>query len=91
MYREFGEEAKHVKKSKNFIKDIINKYEAIYVQLKNSKTSKDTLAEIQNRNEVGNLWFASGNVDKAEEFWGDSLATIFRKVKPIENYHEILA
>lgn len=50
MYRKFGEEAKHVKKSKNFIKDIINKYDAIYNQLKNNKTSKDTLAEIQNRN-----------------------------------------
>lgn len=31
-------------KSKTFIKDIINKYDVIYEQLKNSKTSKDTLA-----------------------------------------------
>ena len=83
MLREFGEEAKHVKKSKNFIKDIINKYDAIYEQLRNSKTSKDTFAEIQNRNDVGNLWFASGNLDKAYEFWNDSLATIFKKVNPI--------
>jgi len=90
MLREFGEEAKQVKKSKNFIKDIINKYTAIYDQLKNNKTSKNTLAEIQNRNDVGNLCYASGLIQEAAEFWKDSLATIFRTVDPIENYHTIL-
>ena len=83
MLREFGQEAKHVKKSKNFIKDIINKYDDIYSSLKNNKTSKDTFAEIQNRNDVGNLWFAFGSLEKAYEFWNDSFATIFKKVNPI--------
>jgi uncharacterized membrane-anchored protein YhcB (DUF1043 family) len=44
MYRDYGEDAKHVKKSKNLIKDIINQYDKIYDELRNSKTSKDTLA-----------------------------------------------
>jgi hypothetical protein len=35
---------------------------AIYDQLKNNKTSKNTLAEIQNRNDVGNLCYASGMI-----------------------------
>lgn len=39
---------------------------------------------------MGNLWFASGHLDKAHEFWNDALATIFRKVQPIEHYQEIL-
>jgi hypothetical protein len=90
MRQEFGEEAKHVKKSKNFLKDILNKYEAIYHQLRTAKTSQDPLAEIQNRHAVGNLWFASGHLPQAAEFWGDALATIFRKVHPIEHYHEVL-
>lgn len=72
------------------MKDIINKYDLIYQQLKNSKTSKDPLAEIQNRNEVGNLWYAAGQLPKAQEHWNDSLATIFKTVNPLEHHHEIL-
>jgi hypothetical protein len=49
-----------------------------------------------NRNEVGNLHYAlvdvdgDENISKAFEYWNDALATIFRKVNPVENYLEIL-
>lgn len=72
------------------IKNIINKYAAIYQELKNSKTSKDTLTEIQNRNDLGNLSYAHGNLEMAYESWNDSLATIFREVNPIEKYHAVI-
>ena len=48
------------------------------------------MAEIQNRNEVANLHFAAGSVEKAAEFWSDALATIFKTVHPVDNYLDIL-
>lgn len=46
------------KNRKNVLKDLVAKYDQLYQKLKNSKTSKDTLSEIMNRNEIGNLSYA---------------------------------
>lgn len=51
------------KNRKNLLKDLISKYEQIYQKLRNNKTSKDTLSEIMNRNEVGNLSYALNDLD----------------------------
>lgn len=90
MYRQYGEESRLARNRKNAIKDIIYRYDDIYDKLQSSKTSKDPLTEIQNRNDVGNLNFAAGSIEKAYEYWSDSLATIFKTVQPIEHYHDIL-
>ena len=84
------------KNRKNLLRDQITKYEQIYQRLRNNKTSKDTLSEIINRNEVGNLSYAledtesQGNINQAFEYWNDALANIFRKVNPVDNYLEIV-
>jgi chromosome segregation ATPase len=89
MFKNYGEDTRLAKNRRSAVKDIIEQYEHIYSELKNNKTSKDPLSEIQNRNEVGNLHFAAGSYGKAEEFWEDALATIFKTVRPVENYLEI--
>lgn len=86
MFKNYGDDTRLAKNRKNAVKDIIEQYDKIYRELKNNKTSKDPLAEIQNRNEVGNLYFAIGSYEKAGEFWEDALATIFKTVRPVENY-----
>lgn len=90
MFKNYGDDTRLAKNRKNAVKDIIQQYDKIYRELKNNKTSKDPLAEIQNRNEVGNLHFAAGSYQKAEQFWEDSLATIFKTVRPVDNYAQIL-
>ena len=65
MFKNYGDDTRLAKNRKNAVKDIIEQYDKIYRELKNNKTSKDPLAEIQNRNEVGNLYFASGSYEKA--------------------------
>lgn len=90
MFKNYGDDTRLAKNRKNAIKKIIENYEKIHTELKNNKTSKDTLAEIQNRNDTGNLYFAVGNYEWAKEMWSDALANIFKKVHPIQNYREIL-
>ncbi len=51
------------KNRKNLLKDLIAKYEQLYHKLRNNKTSKDTMSEIMNRNEVGNLSYALSDVE----------------------------
>lgn len=65
------------------LKELITKYTEIFRALKNNKTSKDSLSEIQNLHEIGNLYYAAGSLDKAGEFWNDSLANILQTVNPI--------
>lgn len=73
------------------LRDLINKYSDIFRHLRASKTTKDTLSEIQNLHEVGNLYFAIGNLEKATEYWNDSLATILQTVNPITTFREIMS
>jgi len=73
------------------LKELITKYTEIFRALKNNKTSKDTLSEVQNLHEVGNLYYAAGSLDKAEEYWNDSLANILQAVNPISCFREVLS
>ena len=65
---------------------MIEEYDRIFSELKKRQPNKEAFADIQNRNDAGNLRFHLGLWEAAEQLWDQALAIIFQKDHPLQNF-----